>query len=168
MAIMPIRLFGDPVLKEKSREVKEIGDALKNLIENMADTLYDAPGVGLAANQVGVPDRIFVFDVGEGLQVCINPKITFLDDEMTEGDEENLEGCLSLPGIDLPVRRYMRLKLEYQDEKGEARSMEAEGILARVIQHETDHLDGIVILDRADRKAKAEALKRLRDSLYSL
>ncbi len=168
MAIMRIRLFGDPVLKEKSREVKEIGDGLKNLIENMRDTLYDAPGVGLAANQVGVPDRIFVFDVGEGLNVCINPKITYVDDEMTEGNEEDLEGCLSLPGIDLPVRRHVRLKLECQDETGETRVTEAEGLLARVIQHETDHLDGFVILDRADRKARAEALKRLRDSLYSL
>lgn len=169
MAIMRIRLFGDPVLKEKSREVKEIGDGLKNLIENMADTLYDAPGVGLAANQVGVPDRIFVYDVGDGLQVCINPKITFLDDEMTEeGDEDYLEGCLSLPGIDLPVQRHVRLRLDCQDEQGEARTLEAEGLLARVIQHETDHLDGVVILDRADRKARAEALKRLRNSLYSL
>jgi len=167
MAIMPIRLFGDPVLKEKSREVKEMGDTLQKFLENMADTLYEAPAVGLAANQVGVPDRIFVFDVGDGLQVCINPRITFPDDEMTEG-EENLEGCLSLPGIDLPVQRHVRLKLEYQDEKGEARSLEAEGLLARVIQHEADHLDGFVILDRADRKARAEALKRLRNSLYSL
>lgn len=155
------------MLKEKSREVKEMGDAVKNLIGNMADTLYDAPGVGLAANQIGVPDRIFLFDVGEGLNVCINPRITFPDEEMTEA-AENLEGCLSLPGIELPVERHVRLKLEYQDEKGEARSLEAEGLLARVIQHETDHLDGVVILDRADRKARAEALKRLRDSLYSL
>lgn len=168
MAIMRIRLFGDPVLKEKSREVKEIGEGLKNLIENMTDTLYDAPGVGLAANQVGVPDRIFVFDVGEGLNVCINPKITYVDDEMTDGDEEDLEGCLSLPGLDLPVQRHVRLKLDYQDETGASRVTEAEGLLARVIQHETDHLDGVVILDRADRKARAEALKRLRDSLYSL
>ncbi len=165
---MPIRLFGDPVLKEKSREVKEISEALQKLIENMAETLYDAPGVGLAANQVGVTDRVFVFDVGEGLRVCINPKVTFPDDEMTEGNEEDLEGCLSLPGIDLPIPRHVRLRLEYQDEKGEAHSLEAEGLLARVIQHETDHLDGVVILDRADRKAKAEALKRLRNSLYSL
>ncbi|MHB8780253.1 MAG: peptide deformylase [Candidatus Geothermincolia bacterium] len=161
MAIMPIREFGDPVLKEQTREVREINDSIRKVIENMIDTLYDAPGVGLASTQVGVTDRIFVYDVGEGAQVCINPVITFVDDEMTD-DEDDLEGCLSLPGVDLPVKRHERVVLDYTNLEGERHRMEAEGLLARVIQHEIDHLDGKVILDRAERADRAEALKRLR------
>ena len=165
MPEMEIRVFGDPVLKEKSTDVKKIDEDLKGLIDNLTDTMYAAPGSGLAASQVGVTKRVFVFDVGEGLHVCINPKMTVIEEEST--NEDFSEGCLSLNGINLIIKRCGKIGLDYTDEHGKKQHLEAEGLEARVIQHEMDHLDGLLILDRADREERAQALKILRSGLLS-
>jgi peptide deformylase len=157
VATLPIRTFGDPVLRERCREVTRVDDGIIKLVENLADSLPRPGGAGLSANQIGVPLRVFVYeDEGEVIP-CINPRILSASEEMEEG----MEGCLSLPGISLPVSRHLRVELEYLDLEGKTRRIQAEGWLARVFQHETDHLDGILILDRTDRESKAKALREL-------
>jgi len=160
MDILPIKIYGSAVLREKAAPVAEITDELLALIGGMRDSLYYHQGIGLAANQVGVPRRLFLADEGRGLKVCINPRIIELS-----GEAVSEEGCLSLPEIFVDVRRSRSLLLEYLDEKGETRRLEAEGLLARVIQHELDHLDGVLIADRAGFMASRMIrgkLKRLR------
>jgi peptide deformylase len=159
MTIMPIRTMGDPVLKTPGTAVESFDSALASLAEDMFETMYNAPGVGLAAPQIGLSLRLFVFDDGQGLKgVVANPEIT---DHQGEQVEE--EGCLSIPGLYHPTPRAMRVRLRGQDLHGEAVAIEAEGLLARIFQHETDHLTGILYIDRLSDQDRRAALAELRD-----
>lgn len=154
MAVLPIRTFGDPVLREKCMEVTSIDRDIVRLVDDLTDSLPKPGGAGLSANQIGILKRVFVFDDEGEITACINPRIVSASEEM----EEELEGCLSLPGAIVPVKRHATLELEFTDLEGERKRVHAEGWLARVFQHELDHLDGILILDRTDRESRVEAL----------
>lgn len=157
MAILRIRTLGDPVLKEQASEVDPKKESLDELVKNLADTLYDAPGLGLAANQVGVLKAVFVFDAEDGLKAFANPKLVWQSDETTEDEE----GCLSLPEVRIPIKRAARIKLELTDMAGNVVTVEAEGLLARMFQHEIDHLGGRLLLDRASRADRKRAMKEM-------
>lgn len=164
MAVLPIRMFGDPALRQRAREVERVTEVHKRLIEDMYETMREAPGVGLAGPQVGVMERIFVWEVGDEHGAVINPVIVSASDEQEEGDE----GCLSLPGIYYPVTRSTAVTVEGLDENGEPVSIDVEGFLARVCQHETDHLDGVLFIDRLSEDLRKEALTTLRDRALGL
>jgi peptide deformylase len=156
---MPIRTFGDPVLAIQASDVEVFDDALGHLAEDMFETMYAAPGVGLAAPQVGLSMRFFVFDSGQGDQGAVaNPVISD-----PEGGEETDEGCLSVPGLYYPTERFLRVRLEGLDIHGEPLSIPAEGLLARIFQHETDHTNGLLYLDRLTRKERKRAMADIRD-----
>jgi len=157
MAILPIRTFGDPVLKERCLEVGEIGPEIERLVRDLVDSLPQPGGAGLSANQIGVVKRVFVYESDGEVAECINPRIISSSGEM----DEDYEGCLSLPGAVMPVPRHYALELEYTNLSGETRRMQAEGWIARVFQHEIDHLDGKLILERTDRDSRVEALRIL-------
>lgn len=143
MALRNIRKFGDDVLRKRCREVEEIDNRLLTLIEDMKETMYDADGVGLAAPQVGILKRLFVIDIGEGPLVFINPEIV-----ETSGSQIDEEGCLSLPGETEEVMRPNYVRARALNEKNEEFEIEAEGLLARAILHEYDHLNGTLFIDR--------------------
>lgn len=145
MAIRTVRTIGDDVLRKDSKEVKEMTPRIRELIQDMFDTMYAHEGVGLAAPQVGILRRIHVIDVGEKPYVFINPRITG-----TEGAQDGPEGCLSLPGKAGQVRRPEKVKVKALDENMEEFELEAEGLFARAICHETDHLNGVLYVDRVD------------------
>ncbi len=156
MAKLLIRTAGDNVLRNKSLPVKKFDKALKKLLDSMAETMRDANGVGLAAPQVGVSQRIAVVDVGDGLIELINPEIT-----RTEGVQNcQNEGCLSVPGLFGTVERAAIIEVSAQDRTGKPFALTAEGFKAQAIQHEIDHLDGILFIDRAISLIKAEALEK--------
>ena len=158
---MVILAHPNPALRQRAYEVDPTSDrTLKSLVKSMARTMYDAPGVGLAATQVGVHKRIVVFDLEDGLVALCNPEIVELSSE-TEVDEE---GCLSLPGISVPVPRATQCVCAAVDLRGETVSITAEGMLARVLQHEVDHLDGVLIIDRATPEDRLAAVRRYREA----
>lgn len=157
MAELPIRTFGDPVLKERCQEVDGITPDIERLVQDLVDSLPKPGGAGLSANQIGVVKRVFVFENEGEIAACINPRIVSTSEET----EEDVEGCLSIPGAVMPVRRHLALELEYLDLDGEMRTVQAEGWIARVFQHEMDHLDGKLILERTDRESRVEALQIL-------
>ena len=142
MALRMIRQMGDEVLTKRCREVKEVTPRIKELIDDMLETMYEANGVGLAAVQVGVLKRIVVIDVGEGPVVMINPQVI-----KTEGTQTGDEGCLSVPGKAGQVTRPMKATVRYTGEDGAEYELEGEELLARAICHECDHLDGKLYLD---------------------
>jgi peptide deformylase len=146
MAIRNIRKDGDEVLRKISRKVDKIDDRIKTLVKDMAETMYEAEGVGLAAPQVGILKRIVVIDVGEGLIELINPEII----EAT-GEQIAAEGCLSIPGKYAEVKRPAKVKVRALNTKGETVEYKAEELLARAFCHEIDHLDGILFKDKAIR-----------------
>jgi len=154
-----IRVIGDPVLREHAHEVTEFDRSLRKLAKRMIRTMHDAPGVGLAAPQVGVLQRLLVYDVDEDPRVLVNPVLDDFSDEIEESDE----GCLSVPGVTMPVERSVSVRVRAFDEYGEPLDFRAEGFEARVIQHETDHLDGVLIVDRTTRSARAAALRAMRE-----
>ncbi len=158
MAIHPIRTYGDPVLKVRCPEVIEIDAGLVTLVRDMFDTMYDAPGVGLAANQVGVQKRLFVYDIGDGPEVVINPVLSGHDGEWTYE-----EGCLSVPELYWPIVRPKEVHLTGIDLQGKELSRHGDELLARVFLHEVDHLDGMVLIERLDPEHKKEALRTLRN-----
>ena len=164
MATLPIRKFGDPVLRERAREVEQVTDLHRKLARDMLETMRQAPGVGLAGNQVGVLDRIFVWQVDDAHGAFINPVITERSDETFVDDE----GCLSMPGLVYPVERSMRVTVEAIDENGDPVTIEAEDFQARVFQHEIDHLDGVLFVDRLPDDLKKQALSELRDQALGL
>jgi len=147
MAQRVIVKYPDPILREKAQPVKKINDRLLKLLDDMAETMYKAEGVGLAAPQVGVSKRVFVVDVGDehGLIEFINPEII-----AKEGEQFGPEGCLSIPGISGDVRRARKVKVRALNRAGEEFELEAEDYLARAIQHELDHLNGILFIDLAE------------------
>lgn len=147
MAIRMIRKGKDDILKEKASQVKEITANIINILEDMAETMYSEEGIGLAANQIGIPKRLIVIDIQDGnLLELINPEIIH-----QEGKEVEIEGCLSFPGILGEVPRATRVVVEALNREGEKIKLEAHGLLARVLQHEIDHLEGKLLVDRAVR-----------------
>ena len=157
MPALTIRQFGDPVLRERAREVENIDGALANLVDSMIETMYAAPGTGLAANQVGVQRRVFVYDVGDGAVTVINPRIV-----ESEGSWVYEEGCLSVPGLSWEIVRPNTVHLVGLDLDGNEISLEASELEGRVFQHELDHLDGILLVERLDEEQRKGALKILR------
>jgi len=162
MALLPIVRYPDARLRQKSADVVEFDDALKQLVADMADTMYAANGAGLAAIQVGVPLRLFVIEPEvaggsptEPVVVFANPELIEISEEAQTGDE----GCLSFPGIFSPVRRGMRAKIRAQDIAGNTFEMEGEGLFARALQHESDHLIGRLLIDMVG-PVKREIIKR--------
>jgi peptide deformylase len=154
-----IRVIGDPVLRERALEVTTFDRGLGKLAKRMIRIMHDAPGVGLAAPQIGVLQRLLVYDVDDDPRVLVNPQL----DEFSEESEETDEGCLSVPGVTMPVSRPVSLRVRALDAAGEPFELHAEGLEARVIQHEFDHLEGVLIVDRTSRSARAAALRELRD-----
>lgn len=132
----------DPVLRQKAVAVQKITKRVRKLIDDMAETMYEADGAGLAAPQIGVSERIIVIDVGQGLIPLINPQIIF-----TEGEERDVEGCLSIPGKNGYVTRSKKVTVTGLSSQGKEKRYEAEGLLARAFQHEIDHLNGILYID---------------------
>lgn len=163
MAPYDIRVFGDPVLGVPTKEVTDIDGDLVRLAEDMIVTMYEAPGVGLAAPQIGVQKRIFVYDIGDGPFTVVNPRIT-----ERSGEWEYEEGCLSVPGLSWPIVRPAAVHLTGRDLDGNELSVDAEDLLARVFLHETDHLDGVLLLERLTRGQKKQALRTLRNRSLGL
>jgi peptide deformylase len=156
----PIRIVGDPVLRQRLPEVTEFDDKLVRLAEEMITAMYDAPGVGLAANQIGVRKRVFVYDVqdGNGPFTVVNPEIV-----ETDGEWAYEEGCLSVPGLAWEIVRPKTVHLVGYDLDGNEISVEADELLARCFQHEVDHLDGVLLLERLDPDTRKQALRTIRD-----
>ena len=165
MAVLPIRKFGDPVLRERAQVVEEVTEVHRRLAADMLETMRaTGKGVGLAGNQVGVVERIFVWEVGEEHGAVINPVITDRSEDTFTDDE----GCLSLPGIYYPVERSLRVTVEGVDENGTSVKLEAEEFMARVCQHEIDHLDGVLFVDRLTPEHRKAAMAELRDQALGL
>lgn len=161
MAVLPIRKYGDDVLRLRTEPVTNFDAGLQKLIDDMVDTMYAAPGVGLAANQVGVSRRLMVFDLSVGkrpneLHVCINPEIIEV-----EGQQGEDEGCLSVPDFAEAVTRPMRAKLRYLDRNGQQREIWGQGLMARAICHEIDHLNGGLFIDHLRGLKKDRILKKI-------
>lgn len=154
-----IRVVGDPVLRERAREVTDFDRELARLARRMLRVMKDAPGIGLAAPQVGVLRRLIVYDVDDDPRVVVNPVLA----EFSAETEVMEEGCLSVPGVAVPVERPLAVRVRGADLEGRPLDFRAEGLEARVIQHEVDHLDGVLILDRTTRSARAAALRQLRE-----
>ena len=159
MPIQTIRLFGDPVLRTPAEPVVDFDKQLRGLVRDLEETMMDAPGVGLAAPQIGVGLRVFTYYVDNTLGHLINPSLDLSDDEQ-EGDE----GCLSLPDLVFETRRALRVVAKGFDQHGEPVQIEGSELLARCIQQETDHLDGILFIDRLDRPERKLALKAIREA----
>ncbi len=159
MSIKSIRHFGDPVLTTPAIEVMDFDKELRTLVADLTDTMLDAPGAGLAAPQIGVPLRVFVWDVDEALGHLINPTLD-LSDEMQEGDE----GCLSFPDLVYPTPRAFRAVAKGFNMHGEPVVVEGTELLARALQHETDHLNGILFIDRLSDADRKLAMKEIRES----
>src|SRR4051794_11816027 len=160
-ALVHVRRWGDPVLKTKARPIDHFDSALLDEVRRMGVLMNDALGIGLAATQLGVPHRVLVYRVEQDspINALINPEI-----EWTSKDIESMEeGCLSLPGVHVDVERPIHVRVRAQDETGAALLIEASGLEARVIQHEVDHLDGVLILDRTSRDQRKEAIRALRE-----
>ena len=165
MAIFPIRKFGDPVLRLETKPVIEIDDVVRTLVADMIETMYDAPGVGLAANQIGITKRIAVFDAHDelGARVMINPEILEI-----AGEIEFEEGCLSVPGHYWEITRPGFARVRALDLEGKEVEYVGEGLLGRVLQHEIEHLDGRLLLDAMPKRMRKRALKELRDEELGL
>ena len=159
MAIQPIRLFGDPVLRKPAVEVVDFDRELRKLVEDLTDTMLDAPGAGLAAPQLGVGLRVFTWNVEGELGHLVNPRLT-LSDDLQEGPE----GCLSIPELTFDCRRALSVVANGFNMYGDPVTIEGSEFLARAIQHETDHLDGVLFIDRLDTDARKAAMKAIRES----
>lgn len=144
LAKLDIRLQGDPVLRKIAKPVKKVGPAVRSLLKDMAETMYAANGAGLAAPQVGIAKRMIVVDAGDGLIELVNPELI-----RAEGQEIGAEGCLSIPGLVGEVERFAKVTVTCLDHDGRRRWIEGEGLLARVLQHEIDHLNGVLFTDKA-------------------
>jgi peptide deformylase len=166
VAILPIRTFGDPVLRQRAREVEQVTDVHRRLVADMLETMREAPGVGLAGPQVGVLERVFVWEV-EGVHgAFFNPVIVRRSDDRVTGEE----GCLSIPGLTYDVERHSSVVVEGLDENGQPVSIDAgdDDFLARVFQHEIDHLDGVLFLDHLPDDTRKKAMRSLREKLLGL
>jgi peptide deformylase len=162
VSIQDIRLFGDPVLRTPAAPVVDFDRELRQLVRDLTDTMMDAPGAGLAAPQLGVGLRVFTSHVDGQLGHLVNPTL-----ELSEEKQLGEEGCLSFPGIYAETPRALRVVAHGQDEHGEPLILEGSELLARCIQHETDHLDGILFIDRMDREQRKHAMKAIRDAAWA-
>jgi peptide deformylase len=164
VAVQPIRLFGDPVLTTPADEVTTFDKELRNLVRDLAETMLDAPGVGLAAPQIGVSLRVFTYHVDdEQAGHLVNPVIRTMGEEEMDGDE----GCLSLPGLTFPTVRRHLVVATGVDMHGEPVRVEGTDLLARCVQHEIDHLDGILFIDRLDAEQRKAAMRAIREAEWS-
>ena len=160
MAVKKIRKIGDPVLREKSKNVGKIDSKLLELVNDMIDTLNSEGGVGLAAPQIGITRRVIIVNFDDKIRTFINPVIEVLDDKKIEGDE----GCMSIYSIKgFCVKRFPRVKVKAKDLEGNDITLVAEDLLARIFQHEIDHLNGILYIDHLDRKSKRELLSKINE-----
>jgi peptide deformylase len=160
VTVQPIRLFGDPVLRSKADPVVDFDKELRGLVKDLTETLLDAGGAGLAAPQLGVGLRVFVFDVDDTVGHLVNPVLEFPDDEEQDGPE----GCLSIPGIYIDTKRRANVVARGFNEYGDPVQLVGTGMMARCCQHEVDHLDGILFLDRLDAQARKQAMKEIRQA----
>jgi peptide deformylase len=162
-ALRHVRKYGDPVLRTRARPVEVFDAALADEVKRMGELMDQALGIGLAATQLGVMHRVLVYRVDQEapLGVLINPVIEWTGDEV----ETLEEGCLSLPGVGVDVERPVRVRVRAQDEEGASLVVEASGLEARVIQHEVDHLDGVLILDRTSRDQRKQAMRAMREAM---
>jgi len=161
-ALRHVRKFGDPVLRATALPVERFDEDLKNEVQRMGELMHDALGVGLAATQLGVLHRVLVYKayVDDPVTALVNPVMEWMSEEREIGDE----GCLSLPGVHVEVERHVQLRVRGRDETGRELKIAAEGLEARVIQHELDHLNGVLILDRISREARKEAMRAMREA----
>jgi peptide deformylase len=159
VAIQPIRLFGDPVLRTAALEVVDFDRELRRLIEDLTDTMLGGPGAGLAAPQIGVGLRAFTWHVDGEVGHLVNPVL-----DLSEETQDGAEGCLSIPGLSIDCRRALRVVAKGFDMYGEPVTIEGSELLARAIQHETDHLDGVLFLDRLSPENRKLAMKEIRES----
>jgi peptide deformylase len=161
-ALRLVRKFGDPVLRAKALPVERFDADLLTEAESMGKLMHDALGVGLAATQLGILHRVLVYQAyaEDPVTVLVNPEIEWHSDEVEAG----MEGCLSLPGVHVEVERHAAVRVRARDVSGEELEVDAEGLEARVIQHEIDHLDGILVLDRIPRDARKEAMRAMREA----
>ena len=159
MAIQPIRLFGDPVLRTRATEVTTYDKELRRLVTDLTETMLDAPGAGLAAPQIGVGLRVFTWHIDGEVGHLVNPVL-----DLSEEIQDGPEGCLSIPGMSWDCKRALSLVATGFDMYGEPVRIEGTELLARAIQHETDHLDGILFVDRLDSEARRLAMKEIRES----
>ena len=157
MSIKPIRLFGDPVLRAPADPVTDFDAELRKLVADLTDTMRDAPGVGLAAPQIGVGLRVFTYYVDDDLGHLVNPDLDLSDEQETDD-----EGCLSFPGLAYPTKRAFGVVAKGFDMHGEPVTLTGSGLLARCVQHETDHLDGVLFIDRLDPEQRKLAMKEIR------
>jgi len=162
VAIFPIRTFPDPVLRTPAAVVDEIDGDIRRLVEDMFETMYDAPGVGLAAPQIGVSLRVIVFDIGDGPHVMVNPALV-----ETSGKWEFEEGCLSVPERWWPLERAAFARARGLDLDGKEIEYAGDELLGRVLQHETDHIEGMLLLERLPRRARKQALRDIREEAWS-
>jgi peptide deformylase len=157
VAVQPIRLFGDPVLRTPAELVTTFDAELRKLVADLTDTMQDAPGLGLAAPQIGVGLRVFTYFVDDELGHLINPDLDLAGDEETDD-----EGCLSFPGLAFPTKRSFGVVAKGFNMHGEPVTLEGSGLLARCVQHETDHLDGVLFIDRLDPEQRKLAMAEIR------
>jgi peptide deformylase len=167
MALLPILTYPDARLREKAAPVTEFDEALQQLVEDMAETMYAAPGVGLAANQVGVLKRLFIIDIaGEGepsaLKVFVNPEVTY-----TEGVQTYEEGCLSFPGAAEEIKRAAKVTVKAHNARGELFELEADGLLAVAIQHENDHINGVLMIDKVNPLVRRKISRQVQRAVHS-
>jgi peptide deformylase len=158
VSVQPIRLFGDPVLRTPAERVVDFDKELRQLVQDLTETMRDQSGAGLAAPQIGVGLRVFTFDVDDVLGYIVNPVLEFPDSEEQDGPE----GCLSIPGLYFDTKRRQNVVARGFNVHGDPMQIVGTGLMSRCIQHETDHLDGVLFVDRLDRAARKEALRAIR------
>lgn len=159
MAVQPIRLFGDPVLRKPALEVVDFDRELHKLVADLTDTMVEAPGAGLAAPQIGVGLRVFTWHVDGELGHLVNPRL-----DLSEEEQHGLEGCLSIPDLSFECTRALSVVARGFDMHGEPVTVHGSDLLARAIQHETDHLDGVLFVDRLDQAARKAAMREIREA----
>lgn len=159
MPVLPIRLFGDPILRRAAAPVVDFDKELRRLVEDLTDTMRDAPGAGLAAPQIGVGLRVFTYHIDGILGHLVNPEL-----ELGPEKQDGLEGCLSIPEVTIDTKRALNVVARGQNMWGEPVFLEGSELLARAIQHETDHLDGILFIDRLDRETRKLAMRAIREA----
>jgi peptide deformylase len=162
MSVQPIRLFGDPVLRMPAMPVVDFDKELRNLVRDLTETMLDAPGVGLAAPQLGVSLRVFTYDVDDVVGHLINPVL-----DLTEEEQDGEEGCLSIPGLTFDCVRAYGVVAKGFNMHGDPVVIEGTDMLARCVQHETDHLDGVLFIDRLDAEQRKLAMKAIREADWS-
>jgi peptide deformylase len=163
MSLRPIRLMGDPVLRAKCEVVTTFDKELRTLVKDLTETMLDAPGVGLAAPQIGVQLRVFTYDVDDEVGHLVNPVLHFPHDETMDGEE----GCLSIPGLTFDCTRMAEVIAHGQNMYGDPISIHGRDLLARCVQHETDHLDGVLFVDKLDPETKRLALEAIRNAEWA-